>query len=283
MYVWKQLSPSVEHRLAQGRAFGMTDTGTVRPSNEDNFLIDAHLGLLAVADGMGGHEGGEVASSDALIAIAHFLRARLASGALGAHARATPRLGDVARHDGDATWTDSSISAMRTVHDAIEFANQAMYQTNLENRRREGGMGTTLTGMWQAQPGGPAVVFHVGDTRLYRLREGRLDQLTRDQTMYQHALDNGASANLPARNLLMQAIGPSSSIRPELQIHHVAPGDLFMLCSDGLHGTVEPHHLQALLAGATSGDLGATCAELIDTAKQQGSRDNITVVLFHCA
>lgn len=266
--------------MAQGQAFGMTDTGTVRPSNEDNFLIDAHLGLLAVADGMGGHDAGEVASSDALIAIAHFLRASLASSGLGDYARQKQRLHDFAQIDGDATWDDASMNALRTIHDAVEFANQGMYQTNLENRRREGGMGTTVTGMWQPQPGGPAFVFHVGDTRLYRLREGRLDQLTRDQTMYQHAIDNGATLNLPSRNLLMQAIGPSANIQPELHIQQVAAGDLFMLCSDGLHGPVDHRRLEAVLTAAASGELGASCAQLIEMAKQEGSRDNITVVLF---
>lgn len=260
----------------------MTDTGTVRLSNQDNFLIDTDLGLIAVADGMGGHEAGEVASSDALTSMAHFLRVSVGSNRLGARPRLKARLCDFAQNDGNAAWTDSGMSAMMAVHDAIEFANQAMYQTNLENNRREGGMGTTLTGMWQPEAGGPAIAFHVGDTRLYRFRQGRLDQLTRDQSMYQHALDNGASFALPARNLLMQALGPSSGIRPELQTFQLAPGDLFMLCSDGLHGALDNCDIMAVLSAATTCGLGATCAQLIDRAKREGSRDNITVVLFQC-
>jgi serine/threonine protein phosphatase PrpC len=280
VYVWKQLSPSVEHQLAQGYAFGMTDTGTTRSSNEDNFLIDEHLGLIAVADGMGGHEAGEVASSDALTSMAHFLRSR---AGIAPRPRFQPRACDFHQSAHESTWNDDTRAAMITIHDAVEFANQSMYQTNLENRRGDGGgMGTTLTGMWQPVPNGPAFVFHVGDTRLYRLRQGRLDQLTRDQTLYQHALDQGASHNLPPRNLLMQALGPASGIRPELQTHLVAPGDLFMLCSDGLHGALEHGDIAAVLAEAAASDLGATCAQLIEMAKQDGSRDNITVVLFHC-
>lgn len=283
MYVWKQLSPSVEHQLAQGQAFGMTDRGTARPSNEDNFLIDAHLGLIAVADGMGGHEAGEVASSDALTSMAHYLRARLGANAEPAKPRFQPRACDFHRSAHESTWSDDTRAAMIAIHDAVEFANQSMYQTNLENRRGDGGgMGTTLTGMWQPAPHGPAFVFHVGDTRLYRLRQGRLDQLTRDQTLYQHAVDQGASGKLPPRNLLMQALGPAAGIRPELQTHMVAPGDLFMLCSDGLHGALEHGDIAEVLADATASDLGATCAQLIEMAKQDGSRDNITVVLFHC-
>ncbi|MES2016701.1 MAG: protein phosphatase 2C domain-containing protein [Pseudomonadota bacterium] len=266
MYVWKQLSPSVEHQLALGPAFGMTDTGTVRSSNEDNFLIDPALGLLAVADGMGGHEAGEVASSDALISMAHFIRTR---------AEATD--------EGDGRWRDSSHDAMITLNDALEFANQRMYQTNIENQRADGGgMGTTLTGLWQPMAGAPALVFHVGDSRLYRLRAGNLMQLTRDQTLYQKAIESGATHNLPPRNLLLQALGPSCGIHPELQIRPVAPGDLYLLCSDGLHGAMPDEDIAAVMGEAQADDLGASCAQLIDMAKSHGSRDNITVLLFQC-
>ena len=277
MYVWKQLSPSVEHQLALGSAFGMTDTGTVRPSNEDNFLIDPALGLLAVADGMGGHEAGEVASADALNAVAHFIRARSATD------QAKASLCEPARNDADGRWSEASFDAMLTLHDAVEFANQRMYQTNVDNRRGDGGgMGTTLTGIWQPEAGGPALVFHVGDTRLYRLRAGNLVQLTRDQTMYQKAFESGLRQNLPPRNLLLQALGPTCGVTPELQTRPVTPGDLYLLCSDGLHGAIADEQIAAVLGAAQHENLGASCAQLIEMAKQNGSRDNITVVLFQC-
>ena len=205
MYVWKQLTPSVEHQLALGPAFGMTDTGTVRPSNEDNFLIDPSLGLLAIADGMGGHEAGEVASADALMAVAHFIRARAAADQGNDIPDFDAGIHDPARVRAAVEWADGNQDAMVTLHDAVEFANQRMYQTNVNNRRGDGGgMGTTLTGLWQPEAGGPALVFHVGDTRLYRLRAGSLVQLTRDQTMYQQAYENGARQNMPPRNLLLR-------------------------------------------------------------------------------
>ena len=281
MYVWKQLSPSVEHRLALGPAFGMTDTGTARPSNEDNFLIDPELGLIAVADGMGGHEGGEVASRDALVALAHYLRACLAEDGGASMPRFKPS-NYAPANDAKAGWNEATLSAMTSIHQAVEFANQRMYQTNVDNRRGSGrGMGTTLTGMWQPSAG-PACVFHVGDTRLYRLRQGRLDQLTRDQTLYQDARDAGMHHNLPARNLLLQALGPACGVMPQLQTHEVATGDLFMLCSDGLHGVLADEHIACALGQAGSDNLGAACARLIEMAKRDGSQDNITVVLF-CA
>ncbi len=283
MYVWKQLSPSVEYQLALGPAFGMTDTGTVRPSNEDNFLIDPELGLLAVADGMGGHEAGEIASSDALISLLHFLRTRVADQEDGIEANAKPSVFNPSRYDPDSEWSEASYNAMTTLHEAVEFANQRMYQTNVDNRRGSGGgMGTTLTGLWQPAPDGPALVFHVGDTRLYRLRDGRLVQLTRDQTMYQKAIESGVSQNLPPRNLLLQALGPSCGVKPELQTRPVTPGDLYLICSDGLHGTLADEQIAAVMGAAQAGDLGASCAQLIEMAKLNGSRDNITVVLFQC-
>jgi PPM family protein phosphatase len=291
LYQWKQLSASVTHRLALGTAFGMTDVGTVRESNEDNFLIDAELGLVAVADGMGGHESGEVASSDALTALANFLRAaREGEAEAGAEAGADatvpnfrPSVFDPSQSDPDATWTDATMGAMIVLHDAVEFANERVYQANLANERGDGGgMGTTLTGIWQAAPDGPLFVFHVGDSRLYRLRQGRLAQLTRDQTMYQQAIEAGAFEHLPPRNLLLQAIGPDPCILPELQSQAVAPGDLYMLCSDGMYGDSDEADMGAILAAATSHNLESTCAELIALAKRDGSRDNITVVLVKC-
>lgn len=283
MYFWKQLSPSVPHRLAIGTAFGMTDTGTVRPSNEDNFLIDGTLGLVAVADGMGGHESGEIASADALTSLTQFLRASIAQDGERALPNFKPSPFDPEQVDPDSIWSEATLDAMVTLHDAVEFANQRMYQTNLANRRGDGGgMGTTLTGVWQPEPGAPLLVFHVGDSRLYCYRNGQLTQLTRDQTMYQEAVEAGATENLPPRNLLLQALGPSCDTHPDLHIQAVMPGDLYLLCSDGLYGATGDERIAAVLAGANSERLGECCKELITMALQDGSRDNVTVVLLQC-
>jgi serine/threonine protein phosphatase PrpC len=281
LYVWKQLSPSVEQHLDLGIAFGMTDVGIVRPSNEDNFYIDRELGLLAVADGMGGHDAGEVASSDALISLAHFIRASGARNRGDVIPDFAPGNYNPADSQPYTEWSDAASAAMTTLHHAVEFANQRMYQTNVDNRRGEGsGMGTTLTGIWQPVADGPQFVFHVGDTRLYRFRQGRLAQLTRDQTMYQRAVEAGVLHNLPGRNLLLQALGPASGVRPDLHMQSTEPGDLYLLCSDGLHGACTDEQIAGLLAAST--DLETTCAQLIDAAKHNGSRDNITVVLLQC-
>lgn len=278
MYQWKQLSPSVHHRLDLGLAFGMTDTGLVRTSNEDNFLIDPRLGLVALADGMGGHEAGEVASADALTSVAQFLRATMT-------AKGDP---DVlhfkpSHPDTCPPGTDPASAALHTLHNAVEFANQRMYQVNLSNRRGDGGgMGTTLTGVWQPEAGAPMLAFHVGDSRLYRYRDGQLIQLTHDQTLYQQAVDDGVLDDLPPRNLLLQALGPSFEVEPELHVLDVAPGELLMLCSDGLYGASTDEQIAAVLANVSAENLDTSCAELIEGAKRDGSRDNITCVLIQC-
>jgi protein phosphatase len=273
-HAWKQLSPSIVHRLAFGPAFGLTDVGVVRQSNEDNFLIDPELRLIAVADGMGGHEDGEIAAHLALSA----LRAALPA-ADPQPIRADESSTDVAL-DPDATWQDEDMAALLAAHQAVEQANARVHEANLGNGHGEGaGMGATLTGFWQCRPGGPLVVFHVGDSRLYRCRGGEVTVLTRDQTLYQQALEAGVGEDLPPRNLLLQAIGPAATVAPDVELCAARPGDLYLLCSDGLYGTTPHAAIAQALTGASARSLDACCAELVALAKAHGSRDNITAVL----
>lgn len=261
------------HRLASMLAAGATDIGPVRAGNEDNFLLDEALGLAMVADGMGGHAAGEVASAGVLTA----LRAYLAG-----HPDAAPGgAGDLTlRADPDATWPDPASGAVRLVRAAVAHANADLYRQNRARGRADGdGMGTTLTGFWQPRGSTQMVVFHVGDSRLYRLRAGVFEQLTRDQTMYQAALEAGLFDALPPRNVLLQAVGPSESVVPEVRAHLVLPGDLLMLCSDGLHGPLPHADMESALAAAGADALDAACAHLIELAYRYGGRDNITVVL----
>ncbi|NWA02517.1 PP2C family protein-serine/threonine phosphatase [Pseudomonas gingeri] len=259
------------HRLANAVAYGVSDVGPVRDSNEDNFLIDTGLGLLAVADGMGGHEAGAQASACALNSLRDFL---------DDHALATV----ATSVDPDATWSDPDMRAVGVLHDAIECVNARLYAQNVARQRSEGsGMGTTLTGFWRPQDEGPMIVFHVGDSRLYRWREGELALLTRDQTWYQQALEAGKVDRLPARNLLLQAIGPSPRVEPQIRAQQVLAGDLLMLCSDGLHGCVPHQEIANVLAVATAQTLDAVCQYLVTLAGDYGGRDNVTVLLALCA
>ena len=285
MSTWTPLSPSRPHRLPMAVAFGATDIGPVRSSNEDNFLIDEALGLAMVADGMGGHAAGEVASAGVLEAMRDFLgehgAARLAQPD-GARTDAAAREGPLPP-DPDATWSDPAIPAVGLLYDAIEYANHSLYAQNRASDHPDGGgMGTTLTGFWRASDEAPLIFFHVGDSRLYRQRGGQLEQLTRDQTMYQQALEAGIVENLPARNLLLQAVGPSPHVTPEVRSLQVQAGDVLMLCSDGLHGSVPHGEIEATLEAVTAETLERACTRLIGLAKEYGGRDNITAMVVCC-
>jgi protein phosphatase len=277
---WKQLSPSIVHRMAFGPAYGLTDIGVVRQSNEDNFLIDPELRLVAVADGMGGHEGGEIAAHLALSALREVLASlagdpRRIRGDDGSGVAAA----DLTL-DADATWQDQDMAALLAAQQAVEHANTRVHDANLAKGRGEGaGMGATLTGFWQCRPGGPLAVFHVGDSRLYRCRSGEVAVLTRDQTLYQQALEAGVGEDLPPRNLLLQAIGPTAAVTPDVELCAARPGDLYLLCSDGLYGSTPHAAIAQALARASARPLDACCADLVALAKAHGSRDNITAVL----
>lgn len=257
------------HRLTTALAFGLSETGPVRHHNEDNFLVDSDLQLLAVADGMGGHEAGAQASAMALATLHECL----------SHPSTPPP----ASADPDATCQMPALGAISTLQAAIEQVNARLYAQNEARRMSDGqGMGTTLTGIWRSDPKGPLILFHVGDSRFYRYRNGELLQLSRDQTWYQQALDAGHFDRLPSRNLLLQAIGPSRKVEPEIALHQVQPGDVLMLCSDGVHGSVPHQELAQCLGQVSSESIAAVCDGLIQLAADYGGRDNATVLLVLC-
>jgi len=257
------------HRLATAMAFGLSDTGPVRRHNEDNFLVDCDLQLMAVADGMGGHEAGAQASALALNTLRECLSGQ----------PPTPPTS----LDPDATCQMPGMAAITTLKAAIEQVNARLYAQNEARRMSEGqGMGTTLTGVWRRDPLGPLILFHVGDSRLYRYRDGELLQLSRDQTWYQQALDAGHFDRLPSRNLLLQAIGPSRRVEPEIGLHQVQPGDVLLLCSDGVHGSVPHQELAQALDSLRVESMAEVCQQLIQLAADYGGRDNATVLLAMC-
>ncbi|SAK50027.1 PP2C family protein-serine/threonine phosphatase [Caballeronia ptereochthonis] len=265
------LTPSAPIRRADCAAFGLTDVGRVRRENQDRFLIDPDLKLVAVADGMGGHAFGARASATALDCVA----AKLAAHAMPrSHARVT--LTD----DPDATVHDASLCAMRTAADALDHANATLHAMNLcERLAPHRSMGTTLTGIWRPSGSARLVAFHIGDSRLYRYRDGVLAQLSRDQTLYQQALEHGAVEHLPPRNVLLQALGPLPSIAPVVEAHPWLPGDRYLLCSDGLHGEVSHREIEAVLGGMKPRGIDEACRRLVALALDAGGKDNITAVI----
>ena len=246
---------------------GLTDTGDVRRHNEDSLLIDRALGLAAVADGMGGHLSGEVASAGALAALHEWLAGH-------------PAADHTTDDDPDATAINQRWRHTALLLHAVERANALLYADNRARGHADGaGMGCTLTGVRLLPDIDALVAFHVGDSRLYRYRDGVLAQLTRDQTAYQAALESGAPGALPPQNLLLQAVGPAAVVTPDITLHDAQKDDVLLLCSDGLHGWVPHAELEQLL-GQSSTPLASLCEELIALAKRHSSRDNITALLL---
>ena len=229
-----------------------TDTGKLRDNNEDFVLGRPELGLFVIADGMGGHAAGEVASE---------LATRTVADIVGA-APAPRRI----RDEGPL------------LRRAIVQANKAVLRAG-EERELEG-MGTTLTAL--RFRGRTAVVSHVGDTRVYVLRNGVLTCLTRDHTFVgvlvrSGAISEEAAMHHPDRHVLTQAIGTPDGISPDVIQRRLAPGTRLLMSTDGLHDVVLPREIAELASGP---NLGAAVRALIDRANQCGGPDNVSVILI---
>jgi protein phosphatase len=236
------------------RTAAHTDVGLRRRGNEDRFAVDADLGLCLVADGMGGHNAGQVASALAATTVLASLRERKSSDA----------------------------SASERLRSALEDANRAIYQAARQNPQY-GGMGTTIVAL--LAEGERAALAHVGDSRAYRMRGGRIRQLTDDHSMVGELLRRNEitaddARDHPHRHMLTRALGVRGHVQPDLAELTLAPGDLFVLCSDGLTTHVEDHEIAKLVGEAR--DLDAACATAIELANRRGGEDNITVVLARC-
>lgn len=244
---------------------GLTDVGRVRQRNEDCFALIPDQGLAVVCDGMGGHAGGDLASRTAAEAISGFI------AEFG-----VPPAGD----DGDAGLMTRTRNAMSVVRSAVTMANRRIFALNRERGYGEGrGMGTTVAGFWHLTGSGRVVVFHAGDSRLYRLRGGVAKPITRDHSLYQLWLDNGQRGAAPPRNVILRALGTSLDLEPETALVAARAGDVFLLCTDGLNGMVPDDAIGAALASALSAGPAAACRILVDRANAAGGHDNVTAVI----
>jgi serine/threonine protein phosphatase PrpC len=229
-------------------AFGRSDVGRVRVGNEDALLITGNV--FAVADGMGGHRAGEVASAAALEPLA------LLAG---------------------RTFPDGT-AAIEALTAAAVAANAAVARRSNEDPDLEG-MGTTLTAL--LLEGTTAHLVHVGDSRAYLLRDGVLVQLTDDHTLVQALIDQGRitreqAGTHPHRSVITRAIGVANEVEIDARSLPLQPDDVLLLCSDGLTGVVEDERITDLL---TDGSLEATVDALIGAANEAGGPDNVTVLL----
>jgi len=233
-----------------------THSGMVRSHNEDSIAADAEIGLAVLADGMGGYNAGEVASGIAVAMISEEMKKLLGA------ADAEP--------DG----------AEKLLGEQVARANAAIYQA-AESQPQYSGMGTTLVvALWHDNK---MSVGHVGDSRLYRLRSETFEQVTRDHSLLQEQIDSGMITREQARfsqnkNLVTRAVGIDAEVETELHTYAAEPGDIYLLCSDGLSDMVTDEDIQLTLSSLQA-NLPLAAEQLVQQANDNGGRDNISVIL----
>lgn len=242
---------------------GRTDTGMVREHNEDCFLIVPESGIAMLADGMGGHLAGEVASAMAIDQVTHYLLKTFAQ----------TRKAKALAGDGNSFEATALMAAIKTANTAIHDASHA--------KPEQAGMGTTI--VVAAFHGNLLTVAHVGDSRLYRYRNGQLTQVTEDHSMVQELLRRGLITPEEARtsvnrNLVTRALGVDPLVEVDVREQTFEDGDTYLLCSDGLNDVLTDEEIAATLA--QHGDsLEVATQQMIAAVNARGGPDNVSVVL----
>lgn len=246
-------------------ASGMTDVGLQRDHNEDSYAVLSEYDLFIVADGMGGHRAGDVASKLATESIADFFRS-------------TSRE--------DATWPfhfDTSLSEEENrLQAGIRVANRQIFERSIRSRDCAG-MGTTVVGALFSKKKNRIYVGHVGDSRAYRVRKGSISQLTRDHSLFNDyimampELTEEQRAELP-RNVITRALGMHDSVSVDLISDEPQPGDVYLLCSDGLSGMLSDDQILHIVSSTE--EVPEMCRRLIAKANENGGEDNITALVI---
>jgi serine/threonine protein phosphatase PrpC len=242
---------------------GLTDRGLVRGKNEDSIGFDSDLGLVVLADGMGGHRGGEVASSMTVDTVISELQQSLPKIAAG-------------EIDQSSGFSMESIC----VQDAVVAANQLVFKT-AETSPRHKGMGTTIVVLQFYN--NSFSLAHIGDSRCYRLRADRFEQITKDHSLLQELIDRGfytpeEARNSMNKNLVTRALGIDPTVFPDIQEDIVLKNDVYLLCSDGLTDLVEDEDIYLTIT-KFSASLEEAAKQLITKANKKGGKDNISVML----
>jgi len=231
----------------------LSDPGMVRSHNEDSVGADSGAGFVILADGMGGYNAGEVASGMAVAMLSDNLKTALSED----------------RRD---------MAALASAE--VQKTNSAIFQA-AQSQPQYNGMGTTLVlAMFRDNR---ITVAHIGDSRLYRLRGEQLEQMTRDHSLLQEQIDSGLITREDARhshnkNLVTRALGVDDTVEVEVHEYEVLPGDLFLLCSDGLNDMVGDEDIQLTL-GLMGANLELAAQQLVQMANDNGGRDNVSVIL----
>jgi protein phosphatase len=241
-----------------------SDVGRKRSANEDNFFADGDMNLFVVADGMGGHAAGEVASKIAVESIQDFIRNTSS--------------------DKEITWPyefDETLSmGGNRLKSAIQTAHAKVLETTTQKKEFQGMATTVVSIMFED---GKAQVAHVGDSRAYLIRNGKLIQLTSDHSWVNEQLRTGAisssqARNHPYRNIVTRALGGPNPVDVDVMEEEMNDGDIVLLCSDGLNTMISDDQILEIVS-RNQDDLDKACQELIDTANQNGGEDNVTAIL----
>jgi len=263
-------------------AAGLTDIGRERNHNEDRFILLPEFNVFVVADGMGGHQSGEVASRMAASNVASYFRAQQfrshAARGVDAEGLAMANAETVDETTQDATLDDVGDRLRSAVCDA-----NAKIFARADDSRAHRGMGTTVVAAAYDPSEGKMHVVHAGDSRAYHLRNGALKQLTRDHSLLSDALlerpelTESDLAYLP-KNVITRALGIAPTVDVDVTTIASEVGDVFLLCSDGLHGLVEDDDITKIILETEV--LTDACARLVEAANKNGGKDNITAVLI---
>lgn len=238
--------------------YGLSDVGLCREHNEDSISWDIEMGLIMLADGMGGHNAGEIASELAVTAIRDALLDVL-----------TPDI-----------LESKMIKCDEALREAVVYANEEIHDQ--ANRRIEcAGMGTTVVITLFHED--KVTYAHVGDSRIYRLRQGEFKQLTQDHSLVQEMIDNGYLSQEEAmisssRNLITRALGIAPDVEVDVSTDELDSEDVYLLCSDGLSDLLNEQDMAGILIEQRN-NLGIAAQQLVDLANERGGTDNISVIL----
>lgn len=240
-----------------------TDPGMVRSNNEDSVATDPVIGLAVLADGMGGYNAGEVASGMATTLITTEIAQILQ--------RVRPS---------DIDATTNKVVAESLLHEQVLKANSSIFQA-AQSQAQYAGMGTTLVVCLFYD--NKMMVAHIGDSRLYMMRDGKFTQVTRDHSLLQEQLDAGLITPEQAltaqhKNLVTRALGIDATVEPEIHEYETKPGDIYLLCSDGMSDMVEDEDMGMTLS-MLGANLKLAAQQLVQMANDNGGRDNVSVIL----
>ena len=250
------------------KAYGMTDVGRSRQKNEDDFIILPEEKVFVVADGMGGHASGQLASALAVSKIAEFLCIE----------RFKENFSWPYAVSKDRSWDGNSLSC------AIKYANERIYIESCKNSAHKG-MGTTVVALAQKYQEDTLVLGHVGDSRIYRFRRDGLYLMTEDHSLLNHLLTTGQISAADAehftrKNVIFRALGLKDNVEVEISELAMQNEDIFMMCSDGLTDLVEDWVIAEVISNCRS-DLKSGCDTLVKMANHNGGSDNITVMMLY--